>query len=277
MKKVISALLAVLMVLTAFSVSAFAAPKLLVDGKEAGSIPADTTKDAFLVTENGQTRLVGDTTLRRWVGNWENWRNWTRPSDAMKQRYPYIDKAWNEADAKASSKLPMDVNALKLFWYSFTNTNTLENPTPVDAMKVYQDTDGKYKLQWIAPDKSILAEDSYTMTGKVLKGLEGATMYVFTADTLQKGSPFKYWVTMAPDYQTEGEYPVAGHFHFQYGSNLNRILLFPQNYAGTQRNLKKPYWFATMINADESDTAKYNVILALHKAAKWREGTTSAK
>lgn len=275
MKKIISLLLAVLMALTAFSVSAFAAPKLQVDGKDAASIPADTTKDAFLVTENGSTRLIGDTTLRRWVGNWENWRNWTRPSDEMKQRYPYIDKAWEDASSTGSLKLSPD--ALKLFWHSFTNTDTLENRTPVDAMKVYQDTDGKYKLQWIAADKSILAEDSYTMTGKVLNGLEGATMYVFTADTMKSGSPFKYWVTMAPDYETEGEYPIAGHFHFQYGSSLKRILPFGQLYTGSQRNLFKPFWYATMINANESDTAKYNVILALHKADKWREGTTSAK
>lgn len=272
MKKVISLLLALLMALTVCSVSAFAAPALLVDGKEAASVPTDMD-DAYLVTENGQSRIVGDKTLKRWVGSWENWRNWTRPSDSMKQRYPYIDKAWDAA----ADKSHINVDLLKTFWYSFTNTNTRENPTAVDAMKVYQDDNGTYKLQWIAPDQSILAEDSYTVTGKVLNGLEGATMYVFTADTLPAGSPFKYWVTMKPDYETEGEYPIAGHFHFQYGSNLDRILLFGPEYTGSRRNLKNPFWFATMINSNESDTAKYNVILALHKADKWREGTTAAK
>jgi len=66
-------------------------------------------------------------------------------------------------------------------------------------------------LTWLDTSGNALASDSYTMTGKVLKGLEGAKMYVFTADTLPVGSAYKYLVTMLPDMEGDTTTPIAAH------------------------------------------------------------------
>ena len=74
---------------------------------------------------------------------------------------------------------------------------------------------------------------------------------------------------MKPGMEGTEEQPVAGHFHYQYGSSLDNLLINGQINNTKDKNLKNGKWYATMIDADASDIAKYNVILGMHKAEKW--------
>ena len=247
------------------------------------SVFANGTNDAYQVTIGGETKLVGDTTLKNWVGNWETWQNWIYPDEAMLARYPYLEEVWQiayEAYIKAFEGTFMEeaikaqyksVDDLKAYWYEMTGTNGVEN------IKVEESENGGYLLSWLDADGKVLASDSYTMTGKVLNGLEGATMYVFTADTLEDDSEYKYMVTMVPDMEGDAEKPIARHYHFQFGSDLKGILANGQlanGYTYDSDTGKKvsdmvdKYWYATMTDADATDVAKYNVILGMHRAEK---------
>lgn len=239
--------------------------------------------DAYQVTIDGVTKLVGDTSLKNWVGNWETWQDWIYPDAAMQARYPYLETVWKTAfDAyikafegtfledtiKAQYKT---VDDLKTYWYNMTDTKG------VAEIKVEASGSG-YHLSWLGADGKTLAADSYTMTGKILNGLEGAVMYVFTADTLEEDSPYKYLVTMVPDMEGDAEKPIARHYHFQFGSDLNAILAngqlnngltYDQTTGKKVSDMVNKYWYATMTDADATDVAKYNVILGMHQAEKW--------
>lgn len=240
--------------------------------------------DTYLVTISGETNLLGDTTLKRWVGTWENWQDWIYPSEEMLARYPYLEQVWEKAYAayiKAfedagmgdaiKEKFP-DVKALKEYWYGMTDTKGVE------SIRVEEKDEDGYRLSWLDGRGKVLASDAYTMTGKVLTGLEGAVMYVFTADTLEDGNQYKYFVTMAPDMEGDEETPIAAHYHFQFGSNLNDILKNGALHNAIDKNettgravsdMVDTKWYATMINANASDVAKYNVILGMHRADKF--------
>ncbi len=235
----------------------------------------DGAEGAYLLTVGSTTELVGNTTLDRWVGTWENWQNWIDPDEEMLARYPDLEQAWDEAyDAYIAAfdalgmgdtirSLYPDVSALKAYWYEMTDTQG------VDRIIVSQNEDGGYVVTWLDKDGETLASDTYTMTGKVLNGLEGAVMYVFTADTLEEDSTFRYWVTMAPDMEGDETAPIAAHYHFQFGSDLEALLTDGQWNNSLEKGISDTSWYATMINADASDLAKYNVILGLHTAEKW--------
>ncbi|MCC8126328.1 MAG: hypothetical protein LIO92_02875, partial [Clostridiales bacterium] len=232
---------------------------------------------AYLVTVGGITQLVGNTTLEKWVGSYENWQSWIYPSEELLEQYPYLEEAWDlayEAYIAAFEAYGMgdyikalysDTDSLKAYWYSMTDTYGVE------YMEVEETADGSYVLSWLDADGNVLASDSYTMTGKVLNGLEGAIMYVFTADNLDEGSEYKYWVTMEPDMEGTTEFPIAAHFHFQYGSDIESLLVYGQLYNDTTKNIADRTWYATMIDADADALAKYNVILGMHMAEKWSE------
>ena len=250
-------------------------------------------KGAYLVTIGDTTKLVGNKSVKNWLGNWENWQNWTTSDEEMLEQYPELDEAWEEAyEAMGDSLSESDLSGiaeitsadmLKLFWNSFTGTTTAEQQTEISMIRVVKmknNSKSKYKVKWLDKEGKTIAVDSYKMTGKVVNGLEGAQMYVFTADTLDDDCPFKYWVTMSPfeedeevaEQREEDHTPVASHFHFQYGSNLNCLLKYGQTYNNAEnQNLRRRFWYPTMIDADASDTAKYNVILAMHGADLWED------
>lgn len=244
---------------------------------------AEGAAGAYLFTIGEKTVVVGDTSLARWAGNWENWQTYVKPSASKAKRYPLLGEVWDLAYegyigvftaigmGDAIKAMYPDTDSLKEYWYNMTNTYSAENAATVNEIQI-KAADGGYLLSWIDASGRTLAQDEYLITGKLNKGLEGATMYVLTARNLAEGSPFKYLVTMEPDYETTGNQPVAGHYHFQYGSSLDKLLNYGQLYTGTETNIADKYWYATMTNSDASDIAKYNVILAMHKAAKWTEG-----
>lgn len=237
--------------------------------------------DAYLVTIGSETQLIGDTSLSRWEGTWEDWQPWTAAnSTAMKARYPLIDDVWAQAYAGyinafeqagmgdfIKQKYP-DVASLKTYWNEMTDTKG------VATIKVKDN-----KITWLNSSGTELASDTYTMTGKVLNGLEGAKMYVFTADSSTTPSNYKYFVTMEPGMEGEEKTPIAAHYHFQYGSDLGAILSYGEKHNAiakdpeTGKNVSDMkdggQWFATMINANASDVAKYNVVLSMHKADKF--------
>lgn len=210
--------------------------------------------DAYLVTIGSETQLIGDTSLSRWNGTWEDWNPWTAAdSTAMKARYPLIDDVWAQAAAAKGTT----ADALKSTWSRWTNSKGVASIT----------VEGN-KITWRKNDNTEVS-DTYTMTGKVLKGLEGAKMYVFTADSDNTPSDYKYFVTMAPGMEGEKETPIAAHYHFQYGKDLTQILNFDEKHNAADQAMKDQMWYATMINANASDLAKYNVVLSMHKADKF--------
>lgn len=211
--------------------------------------------DAYLVTIGSETRLIGgDTSLKRWEGTWEDWNPWTAAdSTAMKARYPLIDDVWAQAAAAKGTT----ADALKSTWSRWTNSKGVASIT----------VEGN-RITWRKNDNTEVS-DTYTMTGKVLKGLENATMYVFTADNLENTSDYKYFVTMAPGMEGEKETPIAAHYHFQYGKDLTQILNDGELHNAADQAMKDQMWYATMINANASDVAKYNVVLSMHKADKF--------
>lgn len=251
------------------------------------SVFENAENDAYLVTitaEGFETKveLVGDTTLKNWKGNWENWQKFIFADESFNEKYPYLDKSWKLAyDAYIAAfeaagmgeqmkKLYPNVEALKNYWNAMTYTVTDENSIPVAEILVSEKDKG-YVLSWKDENGEIIAEDSYTMTGKMKNGLEGAIMYIFTADNLKGDSAFKYFVTMCPGMEGTEETPIASHYHFQFGSSLDNLLNNGELYNGTEKNIKNKTWYATMINEDESALAKYNVILGMHRADKWTE------
>lgn len=155
------------------------------------------------------------------------------------------------------------MEALKNYWYSMTDTKG------IDSLTVKLSEDGSYILSWLNNAGEVTASDSYTMTGKIAKGLEGAVMYVFTADTLDETSGCKYFVTMDPGMEGDSTAPIAAHYHFQFGSSLNDLLKNGERYNGTENNMKDSKWYATMIDEEASALSKYNVILGMHRADKW--------
>lgn len=277
-----------------------AAFTIIVDGKKVGfaeeitfdeidlndtKIFANGAADAYQVTINGETKLVGDTTLKNWVGNWETWQDYIYPDADLMARYPYLERAWELAypayvgafegtfmEDMIKAQYP-DVNALKKYWYDMTYTNGV-------SKIIVEAKEGGYLLSWKDAEGKTLESSSYTMTGKILNGLEGATMYVFTADKEDISSGYKYLVTMAPDMEGEEETPIAKHYHFQFGSDLDAILAHGQLNNGITYNettgkkesdMVDKYWYATMTDADATDIAKYNVILGMHLAEKWSQ------
>lgn len=233
---------------------------------------ADGEDGAYLVTVGDSTYLVGDKTLKRWVGNWESWQPYIYPDEELLAEYPYLETVWGlayEAYIAAFAAYGYDMTtlypntaSLKEYWYEMTYTNGVEK------IKVTE-SDGAYTLYWLGEEGDTLAADSYTLTGKVVNGLEGAQMYVFTADNLADTSGYKYFVTMEPDMEGTDETPIAAHYHFQFGSELDSLVLYGELYNSTTKNVVDKYWYATMINEDASALAKYNVILGMHQAEKW--------
>jgi hypothetical protein len=224
----------------------------------------DGVEGAYLVTIGDKTTLVGNTTLKKWVGNWENWQDYIYPDAAMQERYPYLEGVWEIAyDAFKSATYP-NLEALKDFWKGMTDTKG------VDSFVVELNDNSEYVLSWVDENGGILYSGAYTMIGKMVNGLEGAIMYVFEADTISPGADsYQYLVAMEPDMEGDIAYPIAAHYHFQFGSMLSELLQNGLSYNGTGRNIKNAFWYATMINAAASDLAKYNVILAMHGAEKW--------
>lgn len=238
----------------------------------------DGAAGAYLVTIGTETRLVGDTTLKNWSGSWETWQKYIYPDAGTQAKFPYLEEVWQKAydsyiaafvaagipEAQIKAMFP-DVASLKAYWYSMTGTNG------VAAISVTGDDASGYALSWLDDSGNTLASDSYTMTGKVLKGLEGAKMYVFTADTLPDNSEYKYLVTMLPDMEGDAATPIATHYHFQFGSSLETLLKNGETYNTVEANIQNTKWYATMINANASVLSKYNVILGMHRAEKWSE------
>lgn len=248
---------------------------------------ANGKNDAYIVTisANGYdtvTTLVGDRTLKNWQGNWENWQKFIFSDDKYNAQYPYLDRVWDLAYdgyiaaftaagmGDVMKEMYPNTDSLKTYWNNMTYTQTSENTVPIAEVSVAASSDG-YTLSWIDDNGEVIASDSYTMTGKMKNGLEGAIMYIFTADTLSSNSAFKYFVTMCPGLEGTEETPIASHYHFQFGSSLDNLLNNDELYNGTDKNIKNRQWYATMINKDESALAKYNVILGMHRAEKWTE------
>lgn len=243
-------------------------------------------EDAYLVTAGDEIQLIGDTSLKRWVGTWQSWEKFIYPAEAMSAQYPYLEQAWEQAytayiatfaaaGIDMSAMMP-DTAALKAYWAGIATTKG------VDSMTVASDENGSYVITWLDADGNTLSSDTYKMTGKLLKGFEGAPAYVFTADTLDEDSPYKYFISMVPGMDGTEETPIAAHFHFQFGNSLEEMLLKGELYNSSDygtgangrpisSNLANSQWYATMTDANADPLADYNVILGMHMADKWTE------
>ncbi|MDR2398358.1 MAG: hypothetical protein LBD74_06320 [Spirochaetaceae bacterium] len=237
----------------------------------------DGKDGSYLVTIGEETRLVGDTTLKRWAGVWETWQDYINPDAGKAAQYPYLEKAWGIAyDAyiaaftaagmgDAMKTMYPDVEALKKYWEGMTGTKG------VSSLLVAQNNDSDYVLLWLGANGTLYS-GGYTMIGKMVKGLENAVMYIFEANgSAANAAAYKYLVTMAPDMEGDSTYPIAAHYHFQFGPVLDDLLNNGPLYNGTDKNIKDAKWYATMIDSTASGLAKYNVILGMHRAEKWKE------
>ncbi len=276
--------------------------KIIIDGKEiensenilnenggydfSNEAFANGAQDAYLVTAGDETQLVGDTSLKHWVGTWQSWEKFIYPDETVSAQYPHLAQAWEQAytayiaafaaaGVDMSASMP-NVDALKAYWASIASTKG------VDSMTIEAGDDGSYTITWEGADGNILSSDTYTMTGKILKGFEGTPAYVFTADTLDSENPYKYFISMVPGMDGTKETPIAAHFHFQFGNSLDEMLLKGELYNsddyGTgsngrpvNSNLKDSRWYATVTDANADPLADYNVILGMHTADKWTE------
>jgi hypothetical protein len=235
----------------------------------------DGADGSYLVTIGGETRLVGDKTLKKWAGTWETWQDYIHPDEAKLEQYPRLEEVWGFAydayiaaftgtalEETIKTQMP-DVEALKNYWNGMTDTKG------VSSLKV-ENKDSGYVLSWIGTEGTLYS-GAYTMIGKMANGLERATMYIFEADEPANPASYKYLVTMEPDYEGDTTHPIAAHYHFQFGDALDDLLNNGPTYNGTDSNIKDTKWYATMINSTASVWAKYNVILAMHRADKWSE------
>lgn len=248
---------------------------VFADGEDAAYVITVTKKDG-----SSETKIVGDTSAKGWAGNYETWQKYITPDEETAEKYPYLDTVWDLAyDGYINAftaagmgdiikKQYPDTASLKKYWSDMTNTTSDENSKSVTLISGEKDGDN-YRLTWRAADGELLATDTYKITGIMGNGFEGSKTYVLTADTLAEGNPFKYFVTMKPGMEGTEEEPVAGHFHYQYGSSLDNLLINGQINNTKDKNLKNGKWYATMTDADASDIAKYNVILGMHRAEKW--------
>ncbi len=96
-----------------------------LDLSDTGTFP-NGGMDAYLVTAGGETELVGDKTLSRWVGTWESWETYLDPSGTAGIQYPYLNQVWQlayqaymaafqSAGIDMSATMP-DVATLQAYW-----------------------------------------------------------------------------------------------------------------------------------------------------------------
>ena len=125
--------------------------------------------DAYLVTIGDKTQLVGDTTLKHWVGNWETWQKYIYPDEQTLARYPYLEEVWDiaydayiaafyavsEEMGKMVEEQYPDTAALKAYWYEMTGTEGVATITVAEAEIPVICFHG-----WITTAKVFLASDS---------------------------------------------------------------------------------------------------------------------
>ena len=255
-----------------------------LDLSDTGTFP-NGDMDAYLVTAGGETELAGDKTLSRWVGTWESWETYLDPSGTAGIQYPYLNQVWQlayqaymaafqSAGIDMSAAMP-DVAALQAYWKKIATTKGVE------TIEIAPGGRGSYTIKWRDASGTELGSGNYVMTGKLLKGFEGAPAYVFTAQNEDVNSSYKYLIAMEPGMDGTETEPIAKHYHFQFGSSLEDMLLEDELYNSTDygtneatgrpvsSNLKNSQWYATVIDAESTALAKYNVILGMHQANKW--------
>ncbi len=190
--------------------------------------------------------------LQKWVGSWENFELYF---DDRNEQLCATWQAAEEAVAAMPQLAAMFADGAMNFWRKACFTVTDENPTQLGGWEVSAQADA-LRIEWKAADGSSLDTLEYHLTDTIEKGLEGAPTYIFEA---AQASPFACLLLMAPMPSREARLSggMLSHLHFQFASSQESLV------DGIK--LKRPYWYATMCDADGSMLERCNVVRGLHR------------
>ena len=169
-----------------------------------------------------------------WLGKWKNFESYINSDD------PYLEKAWQDAEA-AAGKMPMFQGGAKKFWQKVCVTVTPENPHVLGGWNITA-ADAALCIEWLAEDGTSLGSSIYHLNSVLEKGLEGRENFLFVAEDAAPDWAFRCLLAMEPMPQ-RGSYQNGGllsHLHFQYAPQPE-ALFDPET-----KKLRNPMWYATM-------------------------------
>ncbi len=201
-----------------------------------------------------------------WIGSWENFERYFLDTSASMQ------KTWQEAEEAVQAKKKNLIekilfrNGVKRFWQGACYTANKENPHQLGGWCVRPYGQEKMQITWYALDQKDLGTYIYTLDKIVKNGLEGKACYLFRAEDGPEGCAFMYLLSMEPmPSRTEKlRGGLISHLHFQYASKKETLI-------DTKDRLKQKHWYATMCDADATQTERCNIVRAMHKLPLWEE------
>ena len=144
------------------------------------------------------------------------------------------------------------------FWKKACGTITEENTIMLGGMNITNIDDGIH-IDFYDGNNNSLCEYAYSLLEIVDRGLEGKENLLLFSKDAPYDSPFRYVLSMEPmpDRTTRGENDLLSHFHFQFGSSKEKLIL--------DGRLVKPMWYATMCEGKSTIKQKCNIVRGLHK------------
>lgn len=191
----------------------------------------------------------------KWIGTWENFENYIYSDEKiMTDTWEQVEEACKAMPALSA----MFAGNAKTFWGRACVTKTEENPVMLGGMTVTDAKDG-ITIGFFNRENQLIGEYTYVFLEILEKGLEGKENIVLFAEHAPKQYPFRYVLTMEPmpNPQTRKKEDLLSHFHFQFASARDRLIL--------DGKLVQNMWYATMCQESSSQLEKCNVVRALHK------------
>lgn len=213
-----------------------------------------------------------------WLGKWKNFESYINSAD------PYLEKAWQDAEA-AAGKMPMFQGGAKKFWQKVCVTATPENPHVLggwnitaaeisnaaggdaESAAVADELPAALRIEWLAEDGTSLGSSVYHLDSILEKGLEGKENFLFVAEDAAPDWAFRCLLAMEPMPQ-RGSYQNGGllsHLHFQYAAQPE-ALFDPET-----KKLRNPMWYATMCEDAGTVLEQCNIVRALHRLPVWEK------
>ena len=194
-----------------------------------------------------------------WLGRWQNFESYFNPEE------PYLNKAWQAAEA-AGAQMPMfRQGGVKAFWQRACVTVTPENPHTLGGWEITPAEGDKLCIRWLAQDGTDLGQAVYHLETVLEKGLEGKENALFVAEDAGENWPFRCLLAMEPmpARTARQDGGLLSHLHFQYASRAEQL------FDPDSRKLRNPMWYATMCDGDGTLLEQCNIVLALHRLPVW--------
>lgn len=197
-----------------------------------------------------------------WLGQWKNFESYINSAD------PYLEKAWQDAEA-AAGKMPMFQGGAKKFWQKVCVTATPENSHVLGGWNITAaaESPAALRIEWLAEDGTSLGSGVYHLDSILEKGLEGRENFLFVAEDAAPDWAFRCLLAMEPMPQ-RGSYQNGGllsHLHFQYAAQPE-ALFDPET-----KKLRNPMWYATMCEDAGTVLEQCNIVRALHRLQVWEK------